>query len=267
MSAPCAPPEIPDPSQVITAPRWRRLPLTSTNVESGERPRSVAGRINDAASLMGSWPDVVGRNLAGDQGIQVIIALHDEIVAGDDIDRNRRFDGRTIPPARPDHDDIFDEGLNIRLGHVGRCFLSNRRAFRQQCCTPHKANGQDKSGRELSGPMAEAINGNRTCKHHGHLPPRWYAPIRLHALSSMKHGPIRGRGNGEVNVSSPGRGTCKEVWAGGIEIDNRLVGVGQRAACRYPKWGKRAWSAGRTAGSGRTPNRIARGRLKASGPW
>ena len=54
-SGPCAPPEIPAPSSAITAARWRRLPFASTSVASGANPRSVAGRMNVAASLIGSW--------------------------------------------------------------------------------------------------------------------------------------------------------------------------------------------------------------------
>ena len=54
-SGPWAPPEMPAPSNAITAARWRRLPFTSTSVASGARPRNVAGRMKVAASLKASW--------------------------------------------------------------------------------------------------------------------------------------------------------------------------------------------------------------------
>ena len=53
-SGPWEPPEIPAPSSAITAARWRRLPFTNTSVASGGSERRVAGRMNVAASLMGS---------------------------------------------------------------------------------------------------------------------------------------------------------------------------------------------------------------------
>ena len=53
ISGPCAPSEIWPPKKVITAERWRRLPLTSINVWSGARPRKLAGRTNVDASLIG----------------------------------------------------------------------------------------------------------------------------------------------------------------------------------------------------------------------
>ena len=53
MSGPWAPSESPPPSQVITAPRCRRLPLMSTSVWSDARPRRLAGREIVAASLIG----------------------------------------------------------------------------------------------------------------------------------------------------------------------------------------------------------------------
>ena len=50
MSGPWAPSANPPPIQVITAARWRRLPLTSTSVWSGASPRRLAGRMIRAAS-------------------------------------------------------------------------------------------------------------------------------------------------------------------------------------------------------------------------
>ena len=43
-SGPWAPSARPPPRKVITAARWRRLPLSNTSVWSGERPRRFAGR-------------------------------------------------------------------------------------------------------------------------------------------------------------------------------------------------------------------------------
>ena len=54
-SGPWAPSLTPLPKKLMTAARWRRLPFTSTKVASEDRPRRFAGRINVAASLMGSW--------------------------------------------------------------------------------------------------------------------------------------------------------------------------------------------------------------------
>ena len=53
MSGPWAPSDTPFPIQVMTAPRWRRLPLTSTSVWSGASPRRLAGRMMRAASPTG----------------------------------------------------------------------------------------------------------------------------------------------------------------------------------------------------------------------
>ena len=53
MSGPWAPSERPAPSQVMTAPRWRRLPLMRTSVWSDASPRRLAGRVIVAASLIG----------------------------------------------------------------------------------------------------------------------------------------------------------------------------------------------------------------------
>ena len=50
MSGPCAPSATPLPIQVMTAPRWRRFPLTRTSVWSGARARRVAGRMSRAPS-------------------------------------------------------------------------------------------------------------------------------------------------------------------------------------------------------------------------
>ena len=50
MSGPCAPSATPLPIQVMTAPRCRRFPFTSTSVWSGARPRRVAGRMSRAPS-------------------------------------------------------------------------------------------------------------------------------------------------------------------------------------------------------------------------
>ena len=44
---------MPFPSQVMTAARWRRFPLTRINVWSGARFRRLAGRTTVAASLIG----------------------------------------------------------------------------------------------------------------------------------------------------------------------------------------------------------------------
>ena len=44
---------MPFPSQVMTAARWRRFPLTRISVWSGARLRRLAGRTMVAASLMG----------------------------------------------------------------------------------------------------------------------------------------------------------------------------------------------------------------------
>ena len=52
-SGPWAPEETPPPRKLMTAARCRRLPLTSTSVWSGDRPRRFAGRIRVAASLIG----------------------------------------------------------------------------------------------------------------------------------------------------------------------------------------------------------------------
>ena len=53
MSAPCAPSETPLPCQTTSELRWRRLPLISTSVWSGAKPRRLAGRTSVEASLMG----------------------------------------------------------------------------------------------------------------------------------------------------------------------------------------------------------------------
>ena len=53
-SGPCAPRLAPS-VKVMTEARWRRLPLTSTSVESADSPRRLAGRTSVAASLMGCW--------------------------------------------------------------------------------------------------------------------------------------------------------------------------------------------------------------------
>ena len=53
MSGPCDPSATPLPIHVMTAPRWRRFPFTSTSVWSGARPRRVAGRISRAPSPTG----------------------------------------------------------------------------------------------------------------------------------------------------------------------------------------------------------------------
>ena len=53
MSGPCEPSAMPLPSQVMTAARWRRLPLTRISVWSGARLRRLAGRTMVAASLIG----------------------------------------------------------------------------------------------------------------------------------------------------------------------------------------------------------------------
>ena len=53
MSGPCEPSAIPFPSQVMTAERWRRFPLTRISVWSGARLRKLAGRTTVAASLIG----------------------------------------------------------------------------------------------------------------------------------------------------------------------------------------------------------------------
>ena len=53
MSGPCEPSAMPLPSQVMTAARWRRLPLTKMSVWSGAKLRKFAGRTTVAASLMG----------------------------------------------------------------------------------------------------------------------------------------------------------------------------------------------------------------------
>ena len=52
-SGPCAPLARPLPKNVIAAARCRRLPLTSTSVWSGDRPRRFAGRTRVAAELIG----------------------------------------------------------------------------------------------------------------------------------------------------------------------------------------------------------------------
>ena len=49
-SGPCAPSATPLPSHEMTAPRWRRLPFTSTSVWSGAIPRRLAGRTTAAMS-------------------------------------------------------------------------------------------------------------------------------------------------------------------------------------------------------------------------
>ena len=53
MSGPWEPSEMPEPSQTMTAPRCRRLPLTNTRVWSGARPLRLGGRTMVAPSLMG----------------------------------------------------------------------------------------------------------------------------------------------------------------------------------------------------------------------
>ena len=53
ISGPCEPSLTPPPWKAITDARWRRLPLTMTNVLSEDRPRKLAGRIILAASLIG----------------------------------------------------------------------------------------------------------------------------------------------------------------------------------------------------------------------
>ena len=53
MSGPCEPSDKPLPKKVITAERWRRLPLTKTSVLSGGKPRKLAGRTKVEASLIG----------------------------------------------------------------------------------------------------------------------------------------------------------------------------------------------------------------------
>ena len=53
MSGPCEPSPMPLPSQVMTAARWRRLPLTRISVWSGARLRRFAGRTMVAASPHG----------------------------------------------------------------------------------------------------------------------------------------------------------------------------------------------------------------------
>ena len=52
-SGPCEPSAMPLPSHAMTAARWRRLPFTRTSVWSGARLRRLAGRITEAASLIG----------------------------------------------------------------------------------------------------------------------------------------------------------------------------------------------------------------------
>ena len=52
-SGPCEPSAMPFPSQVMTAERWRRFPLTRTSVWSGARLRKLAGRTMVPASLIG----------------------------------------------------------------------------------------------------------------------------------------------------------------------------------------------------------------------
>ncbi len=54
-SAACAP-RLPS-----SALRWKRRPLTSTRVWSGDRPRSVAGRTN-------TWPSAIGRRCTTNDG-------------------------------------------------------------------------------------------------------------------------------------------------------------------------------------------------------
>ncbi|MNT23020.1 hypothetical protein D3C72_1584270 [compost metagenome] len=54
-SAACAPRF---PSNAL---RWKRRPLTSTSVWSGDRPRSVAGRTN-------TWPSAIGRRCTTNDG-------------------------------------------------------------------------------------------------------------------------------------------------------------------------------------------------------
>ena len=49
-SGPWAPWETPMRDQRMTAPRWRRLPLTSTSAWSGARPRRLTGRTTTPAS-------------------------------------------------------------------------------------------------------------------------------------------------------------------------------------------------------------------------
>ena len=52
-SGPCAPSDAFGTSQAITAPRWRRLPLTMTRVWSAARLRMFGGRTTVAPSAMG----------------------------------------------------------------------------------------------------------------------------------------------------------------------------------------------------------------------
>ena len=53
ISGPWAPSDKPPPKKVITALRWRRLPLTNTKVWSDAKPRKLAGRTSVEASLIG----------------------------------------------------------------------------------------------------------------------------------------------------------------------------------------------------------------------
>ena len=53
MSGPCEPSDRPLPSHAMTAPRWRRLPLTRISMWSGARLRKFIGRIAVAASEIG----------------------------------------------------------------------------------------------------------------------------------------------------------------------------------------------------------------------
>ena len=53
ISGPCEPSEIPPPRKAITEARCIRLPLTSTSVLSGDKPRRLAGRTKVAASEIG----------------------------------------------------------------------------------------------------------------------------------------------------------------------------------------------------------------------
>ena len=67
-SGPCAPSEIYAPNHVSTLPLCLLLPLTKTNVWSGDIPRKLAGRITLAASLIG-W------SLTLNEGTKFLIRL------------------------------------------------------------------------------------------------------------------------------------------------------------------------------------------------
>ena len=125
-------PAVPLPTEVLTcssALLWRRLPLTSTNVWSGPRPRRVAGRKASVPSLMLELEKLnEGDSICNARPVSCTPERRRRSPA-DALDGDRRFQGVSALRASPHDNQILAQGgelkhesdLALRLLHG--CFL------------------------------------------------------------------------------------------------------------------------------------------------